>query len=75
MSETALTAQEKKVAKEIFNAIDEDGNGSIGHIELKDALNSLGFDMSDADIAVSDAWLLCLSVGVAVPFTNYLSLS
>ena len=55
MSEKPLTAQEKAKAKEIFEAVDHDGDGKIDHGDLKTALTNQGFQLNDDEIAVSRA--------------------
>ena len=52
MGEKPLTAQEKAKAKEIFEALDGDGDGKIDHDDLKSALTSAGFQLNDDEIAV-----------------------
>ena len=53
MAEKPLTADEKAVAKEIFDALDQDGDGAIDHDDMKKALANAGYRMEDAEIDVS----------------------
>ena len=54
-----LTEQEKANAKEIFAALDQDGDGKITRDDLKQALVNAGFELTDdeceAVIAMADA--------------------
>jgi Ca2+-binding EF-hand superfamily protein len=45
-----LNAQEEERAKEIFDALDEDGSGKITTANLKSALESAGFALTDEEI-------------------------
>lgn len=53
-----LTEQEKKNAKEIFDALDASGDGKITSAELKQVLTGAGFELSEAEakkvIAMAD---------------------
>ena len=48
-----LTDQEKANAKEIFEALDQDGDGKISHDDLKQALINAGFELTDEEVEVS----------------------
>ena len=48
-----LTAQEKAKAKEIFDNLDQDGDGKLDKGDLKGALTEAGFQVTDDDVDVS----------------------
>ena len=48
-----LTAQEKAKAKEVFEAMDGDGDGKLDKGDLKGALTEAGFQVTNDDVDVS----------------------
>ena len=48
-----LSEGETKQYREVFDAIDKDGSGTLSTDELKNALESFGYKLSDDESAVS----------------------
>jgi len=50
MADKPLTKEEIATAKEIFDALDQDHDGSIDHNDMKKALSNAGYKLEDDEI-------------------------
>lgn len=67
---SSVSAEQLAEFKEVFEHFDKDKSGSLGRLEFKSCLQSLGEDLADAEI---DATIASIGTGGRVPFEAFVN--